>query len=97
MLANSGLDIQQVALLKKRKRDDFDKKKRLDAKAKQKMAQGRQKKLLEKQNRAGGSTVLMPDVFVSNYMKQQRNFVHYKRFKKSHSPINMTPEVLAKI
>ena len=44
----TGLDIQQEALLKKRKRDDYDKKKRLDAKAKQKMAQGRQKKLMEK-------------------------------------------------
>ena len=25
--------------------------------------------------------MLMPEVFVSNHMKQQRNFVHYKRNK----------------
>ena len=45
------------------------------------MAQGRQKKLNEKQQKAGGIKVLMPEVFVSNYMKQQRNYVKYKRFK----------------
>lgn len=39
----------------------------------------------------------MPEVFVSNYMKQQRNFVHYKRFKKVHTPINMSAETAAKI
>ena len=39
----------------------------------------------------------MPDVFVSNYMKQQRNFVHYKRFKKSNSTDNVTAEIAAKI
>ena len=79
-------------MLKKRKRDDVEKQRRLDAKAKQKMMQGRQKKLQEKQKMAGGSSILMPDVFVSNYMKQQRNFVHYKRFKKSLSPALM-PDV----
>lgn len=63
------MDVQQESLLKKRKRDDLDKQRRLDAKAKQKMAQGRQKKLQEKQNQAGGKAILMPDVFVSNYMK----------------------------
>ena len=26
-----------------------------------------------------GKKILMPEVFVSNNMKQQRNFVHYKR------------------
>ena len=31
--------------------------------------------------RAGGVKVLMPEVFASNNMKQQRNFVHYKRRK----------------
>jgi len=30
--------------------------------------------------KAGGN-VLMPEVFVSNQMKQQRNYVHYKRNK----------------
>jgi hypothetical protein len=39
----------------------------------------------------------MPDVFVSNYMKQQRNFVHYKRFKKSHSPEHLPAQIAAKI
>lgn len=80
----NGLDMQQESLLRKRKRDDAEKARRLDSRAKQKMMQGRQKKLQEKQNRAGGSTILMPDVYVSNYMKQQRNFVHYKRFKKNN-------------
>ena len=47
------------------------------------MAQGRQKKLDEKLAKAGGVKVLMPEVFVSNYNKQQRNFVKYKRFKAS--------------
>jgi ribosomal protein L30/L7E len=28
-----------------------------------------------------GANVLMPEVFVSNHMKQQRNYVHYKRNK----------------
>jgi hypothetical protein len=28
-----------------------------------------------------GKNVLMPEVFVSNHMKQQRNYVHYKRNK----------------
>ena len=70
-------------MLKKRKRDDIEKKKRIDTRAKQKMAQGRQKKLDEKLAKAGGVKVLMPEVFVSNYNKQQRNFVKYKRFKAS--------------
>jgi len=39
----------------------------------------------------------MPDVFVSNYMKQQRNFVHYKRFKKSSSVDRLTPEIASKV
>lgn len=91
------MDVQQESLLKKRKRDDLDKQRRLDAKAKQKMAQGRQKKLQEKQNQAGGKAILMPDVFVSNYMKQQRNFVHYKRFKNSNSTDHLPAHVAAKI
>ena len=32
---------------------------------------------------AGGTKVLLPEVFASNNMKQQRNFVHYKRHKKA--------------
>jgi hypothetical protein len=28
---------------------------------------------------AGGKKVLLPEVYISNYMKQQRNFVQYKR------------------
>lgn len=39
----------------------------------------------------------MPDVFVSNYMKQQRNFVHYKRFKKSQSPFHLPAQIADKI
>ena len=35
---------------------------------------------------AGGQKVLMPEVYVSNYMKQQRNYVKYKRFKASQEP-----------
>jgi len=42
--------------------------------------QARQKKMEE--NEKAGKNILMPEVFVSNHMKQQRNFVHYKRNKK---------------
>ena len=75
--------MQQVALIKKRRRDDLDKKRKLDVKAKQKMAQVRQKKIDVKMKIAGGTKVLLPEVFASNNMKQQRNFVHYKRHKKA--------------
>jgi len=75
----SELNKYQESLLKKRKRDDFDQKRRNDARAKQKLDQGRQAKEKEKDN-AGGN-ILMPEVFVSNHMKQQRNYVHYKRNK----------------
>ena len=78
--------IQQEALLKKRKRDDQVKKRQLNNRAHQKMAQVRQKKLDEKIKIAGGQKVLMPEVYVSNYMKQQRNYVKYKRFKSSQQP-----------
>lgn len=43
------------------------------------MDQGRHKKLAEKE--AAGKNILMPEIFVSNHMKQQRNYVHYKRNK----------------
>ena len=59
----------QEALLKKRRRDDDDKKKRVDARAKQKLDQGRQKKIAEKQAK-GDKGIVLPEVFVSNHMKQ---------------------------
>ena len=43
------------------------------------MEQARQKKIAER--KAAGAGTIMPEVFVSNHMKQQRNFVHYKRQK----------------
>mmetsp|Transcript_23346 Transcript_23346/g.31259 ORF Transcript_23346/g.31259 Transcript_23346/m.31259 type:complete len:127 (+) Transcript_23346:30-410(+) len=81
-----GLDIQQETLLKKRKRDDVVKKRQLNNRAHQKMAQVRQKKLDDKLKIAGGQKVVMPEVYVSNYMKQQRNYVKYKRFKSGQEP-----------
>lgn len=81
-----GFDIQKEALLKKRKRDDLSKKKSADNRARQKMAQVRQKKLDEKLALAGGVKVIMPEVFISNYNKQQRNYVKYKRFKAAEAP-----------
>ena len=77
--ANKDLNVYQESLLKKRKRDDADQRRRVDARAKQKMDQGRHKKLAEKE--AAGKNILMPEIFVSNHMKQQRNYVHYKRNK----------------
>jgi len=47
------------------------------------MNQARSKKSDEKE--ASGKNILMPEVFVSNHMKQQRNFVHYKRNKNTYS------------
>lgn len=47
------------------------------------MAQGRQNKKDEAVKRAGGAKILMPEVFTSCQMKQQRNFVHYKRHKQA--------------
>jgi len=79
------MDVQQIALLKNRRKDDFDKKKRNDIRAKAKLAVGRTKKQTEKEKRAGGAIIKMPEVFVSNQMKQQRNFVHYKRHKRAHT------------
>jgi len=57
----------------------------MDTRAKQKMSQVRQKKADDKVKLAGGTKVLLPEVFASNYMKQQRNFVHYKRNKRTMS------------
>jgi hypothetical protein len=55
--------------LRKRKKDDLDKAKRLDMKAKAKLMKGRKKKEAEKEKKMG-KKVLMPEVFISNYMKQ---------------------------
>jgi len=41
------------------------------------MDRGRKRKMEEKEKT--GKKILMPEVFISNYMKQQRNFVKYKR------------------
>ena len=41
------------------------------------MDRGRKKK--EEDKEMTGAKILMPEVFVSNYMKQQRNFLKYKR------------------
>ena len=71
--------VTQEALLKKRKRDDENQRKRLDVRAKQLMDRGRKRKMEEKEKT--GKKILMPEVFISNYMKQQRNFVKYKREK----------------
>lgn len=61
------------------------------------MAQVRQKKADEKLAIAGGTKVTMPEVYVSNYMKQQRNYVKYKRFKASHEPRFDNDKLAAKI
>ena len=73
------LSTYQESLLRKRKKDDADHRRRVDARAKQKMNQVRDKKIAEKE--ITGKNIIMPEVFVSNHMKQQRNFVHYKRNK----------------
>ena len=44
---------------------------------------------------AGGKKVLLPEVYVSNYMKQQRNFVKYKRFKAGTSPRYLSKDASA--
>lgn len=73
------LNTYQESLLRKRRKDDADHRRRVDARAKQKMNQVREKKQAEKE--FTGKNILMPEVFVSNHMKQQRNYVHYKRNK----------------
>jgi hypothetical protein len=45
------------------------------------MDQGRQKKKDERDRAAGGKKILLPEVFTSCQMKQQRNYVQYKRNK----------------
>jgi large subunit ribosomal protein L7e len=71
--------VTQEALLKKRKRDDENQRKRLDVRAKARMDRGRKRKMEEKEKT--GKKILMPEVFISNYNKQQRNYVNYKRQK----------------
>ena len=78
-VAVEDLTHHQENLLKKRRRDDVDQRKRIDARAKAKFDSGRKKKMAEKE--ASGANILMPEVFVSNQMKQQRNYVKYKRSK----------------
>ena len=73
------LNTYQESLLKKRRRDDVDRQQRIDIRAKAKLAAGRKKK--EDEKVITGKNILMPEVFVSNHMKQQRNYVHYKRNK----------------
>ena len=58
----------QESLLKKRRKDDADHRRRVDNRAQQKMAQARHKKLEAKEE--AGKNILMPEVFVSNHMKQ---------------------------
>jgi ribosomal protein L30/L7E len=43
------------------------------------MSQARSKKADEAEK--AGKNIIMPEVFVSNHMKQQRNYVHYRRNK----------------
>lgn len=63
----NGLTQYQEALLKKRKKDDYDKNRRIDMRAKHKLEQARQKKQAEK--KAAGAGTVLPEVFVSNRMK----------------------------
>lgn len=53
--------------MKKRKRDDENQRKRLDVRARQKLERGRKKKMEDKEKT--GKKILMPEVFISNYMK----------------------------
>ena len=69
--------MSEEALLRKRKRDDENQRRRLDLKTKEKMMRGKQKKRDDKDK--GNTKILMPEVFISNYQKQQRNYVKYKR------------------
>ena len=42
------------------------------------MRRGRKNKAQDKED-AAAKKIIMPEVFISNNMKQQRNFVQYKR------------------
>jgi len=65
--------------LRNRKKGDAETKRKWELKAKHKLANLRNEKLKDKKKL--GHDILMPEVFVSNYMKQQRNFVKYRRQK----------------
>ena len=39
-----------------------------------------------------GANILMPEVFISNVMKQRRNFAHYKRNKNKISRTEETAQ-----
>ena len=60
------------------------------------MAQVRQRKADDKIAIAGGKKVMMPEVYVSNYMKQQRNYVKYKRSKAGQEPRHISKELAEK-
>ena len=77
------------ALLKKRKRDDADQLRRIDARAKIKLEQGQKKKEEEKIKAAGGVKITLAEVFASNRMKARRGFVHYKRNKHAIARANV--------
>jgi hypothetical protein len=49
----------------------------LEMRARSRMERGRKRKMEDKEK--AGAKILMPEVFVSGYMKQQRNYVKYKR------------------
>ena len=53
-----------------------------------KLANVRKKKLDDKKKL--GADIQMPEVFVSNYMKQQRNFVKYRRQRNATAPEKVT-------
>jgi len=59
--------MSEEALLRKRKRDDENQRRRLDMRAKQRMERGRKKKMEDKEKT--GKKILMPEIFISNYMK----------------------------
>ena len=49
----------------------------MEMRARSRMERGRKRKMEDKEK--AGVKILMPEVFVSGYMKQQRNYVKYKR------------------
>ena len=57
------------------------KQRRLDARAKIRLGQSKQKKEDERVKAAGGVKITLAEVFASNRMKARRGFVHYKRNK----------------
>lgn len=70
------LNVTEQAILRKRRTDDEAKNARLDTRFKNKRNQNKKAKANTKKEK-----VLVPEVFVSNFKKQQRSFVQYKRHK----------------